>query len=370
MFRLAVKNYYSNIGYNFLIIIQMVIVLTVLNIHFLGASDTYLSVENIEFENERLYYLSSVLSGEDFQDEGKTDELKPIEKIVGKEKVGYLKINDTLVNDKNIACKTIYLNPVMEKIKYRLKSGEWFHGEKKSVILGGEIAKHYKTGDKIMIEKQDGETYTTNVIGKMKEPAKVLLLDCSASDLQEMLIKRNSIILTNDEEIVSGYGEEMSYVSVTAELDFASEKRQLKELEKYCCADNLSELKQEAMQNVKNELAESVAEDTVMILIAFLSVAINIFLFIQKNKKAIGIYTVLGMEKRDIYGMVCLQSVINISIADFVILLLYQYKSFRHDMLGEYHLSVHNFIVTVIFIMMYLLVTAATLGMTLRKKGR
>lgn len=128
-------------------------------------------------------------------------------------------------------------------------------------------------------------------------------------------------------------------------------------------------LKQEAMQNVKNELAESVTEDTVMILIAFLSVAINIFLFIKKNKKAIGIYKVLGMEKKEIYGMVCLQSVINISIAGFVILLLYQYKSFRHDMLGEYHLSIHNFIVTVIFIMIYLLVAAVVLKMTLRKEG-
>ena len=98
----------------------------------------------------------------------------------------------------------------------------------------------------------------------------------------------------------------------------------------------------------------------VLVGIAFFSVAIQIFLYLKKNRKELVIYHILGISQMGSYGILFFQYICNMVVAFFVLYLLYDSTGILvMEGLQWWHQSMQweNWAITFGFFAIYMLVT-------------
>lgn len=352
MLRLIFKNYILHLPYSLLLIVQMVIVVFLLNVSFVLLDNENKALNNISFEED--FYVVRV------NDNGQR-KLEELQKIVGQENVGYMERNGEICVDERDSAESpgvYYLSPLMKRVTYKLSKGTWFTGAENEVILGGAIGAEYKVGDEITISEEGGEEKKATVVGILASPA--LVLDFSGMDIEDglydMFFQQRNVCLTNGVELVSGAGGKIQSSDYLIKI---SNKKDLEKIQEKYYAVSMQKLFEKSKKQAQKYTAEETMELIVLITIAFVSVAIQIYLYLKKNKKEYMLYRMLGMSRVGIYGMLFCQHLCNMAIAFFFLYLIYDRKGIlQMDGVNWYQsMSLGNWFVTILFFVCYMLVT-------------
>lgn len=351
MIRLAIKNYILHIPYSILLIIQLVVVIFIMNVTFVIQDTENKALDNISV-NEDFY----LLRGRKINYET----IEELENVVGKGNVGYLGYRGGIEFDDNDDINSpaiYYLSPLMEKVTYQLSDGSWFTGAENEVILGGEIGAKYKVGDIITLHAQE-ETNKVKVVGILKAPAKVL--DFSGMDMEDglydMFREQKNVCLTTTKELVHGYGGGIQGSDCMVQI---TDESQLQILREKYYIKSMSVMYKISKEEARQYTNERLFEIGILLGIALFSVAIQIFLYLKKNRKELEIYHMLGMSRIGNYGILFFQYLCNMLITFVVLYLLYDSTGVLVMEGLQWHQSMQweNWAITVGFFVIYMLVT-------------
>lgn len=364
MIRLAIKNYVLHIPYSVLLIIQMVVVIFIMNVTFVIQDTQNKALDNISFEEDFYFLRGRKIDYETIEE---------IEKVVGKGNVGYLGHRGGIEFDDNDDLNSpaiYYLSPFMEKVTYQLSDGNWFTGAKNEVILGGEIGAKYDVGDTITLHTQE-ETKEVKVVGILKAPARVL--DFSGMDMEyglyNMFFEQKNVCLTTTKELVNGYGGGIQGSDCMVRI---TDKSQLKILQKKYYIKSVSAMYKISKEEARQYTSEQLFKIGILVGIAFSSVAIQIFLYLKKNKKELKIYHMLGISRMGNYGILFFQYLCNMFVAFLVLYLLYDSTGVLVMEGLQWHQSMQweNWAITFGFFMIYMLVTGIVYAIFSQKQER
>lgn len=358
MIHLAIKNYILHIPYSIVLIIQMVIVVFIMNITFVIQDTQNKVLDNISFEDD--FYLLRARKID-------YEKVKEIEKIVGKGNVGYLGKRGGIEFDENDDVNSpavYYISPLMEKVTYQLSAGRWFSGAANEIILGGEIGAKYKVGDIITLHMEE-ETKEVTVVGILRSPA--LVLDFSGMELEgglyDMFFQQKNVCLTNTWELVEGHRGGIQGVDCMVRI---INQEQLKKLQGKYLVKSLKSMYKESKEEARRYTHEQLLEISVLVGIAFLSVAIQIFLYLKKNKRELGTYRILGMSSLGNYGIVFFQYLCNMFLAFLILYILYDSTGVLAMEGLQWYQSMQweNWTITGMFFVVYMLVTGLVYTLT------
>ncbi len=278
--------------------------------------------------------------------------------------VGY-QINESFLSGENedLIVNGFVLNHDMLRIKYPLRSGEWFDDSSFSetqVILGGEIADLYKTGEIITLHKleviEGSLQYvpiTAKVIGKMYDPAFAINLNFSSNrpDYINMFEPYQNIILTNDPALISK--EDIRY-PVMSLLVFADPDADLfhvrQELSAFGQPFDFVEVDEFYREGISSRLARQLPTVGIMIFGILFGIMGITYLGIYENMKTLSIYYLYGMSRRECAFVNVLLNTVMLILSLGVSVLLY-FVPFVHDNLFERALfGVQNYIFSLAFI--------------------
>ena len=199
MLRISGKMYLQNFPYALLLAVQLILVSFILNISFVMTKSDCQMLDNINIPKGAFYFATSK--------EKKGVDLDKIKVLLGEEQVGYIARNGNKCVDEKDTIQSpgvVYLGGALTKISYELSKGKWFGEAKHEVILGGDIALDYKIGDTIIISEGNMKDEAV-VIGILKSPAREPNFDtANIENFNELLWKKDSVLLTNDKDLVQG----------------------------------------------------------------------------------------------------------------------------------------------------------------------
>lgn len=319
-----------------------------------------------EFSPETTFFLSGVVTNnvegrnpEEF--EHLVEKIRLVDGIFG---VGY-QINESFLSGENedLIVSGFVLNYDMLRIKYPLRSGEWFGDSSFSetqVILGGEIADLYKTGEIITLHKLeviDGSLryipVTAKVIGKMHDPAFAVNLNFSSNrpDYINMFEPYQNIILTNDLALISK--EDIRY-PVMSLLVFADPDADLfhvrQELSAFGQPFDFVEVDEFYQEGISLRLARQLPTVGIMIFGILFGIMGITYLGIYQNMKTLSIYYLYGMSRRECALVNVLLNTVMLVISLGISALLY-FVPFVHNNLFERALiGVQNYLFSLAFI--------------------
>lgn len=393
MLKIIGKLYIQNIPYALLLSVQLVIVSFIFDISFVMTAADRQVLRNVNIPEGEFYFATGK--------ETEGVDLEKLSALLGEDKVGYIERNGNKSVGKADAIKSpgvVYLGGALSKISYELSAGTWFTGAEHEVILGGDIASDYKVGDTLVISEDDicetdmreentaereiekgnikeaGAGEEAVVVGILKSPAREPNMDTTCIDnFSELLWEKERILLTNDEHLVQGAGSgyKVETGSCLLDLSEASDRTKVqikKEYEICPVQKTLNHAKKE--QNVRT-MKETVRL-SILLGIAFVSVAIQVFLYVRKYKKELDIFRMLGMSWGSIYGMTLFGHICNICMGALGMYLLFQSKGILagFGFVPDAELMKTGWYATGIFFAVYLLVTALIFGWTVHEEER
>ncbi len=312
-------------------------------------------------DKDRTFFLSSAVDNHvAFADsEGFYRLAEEISAISGVSGVGYQMEESFLAgkNDDTIV-RGLILSGDMAKIQYPLSQGRWFGsgddaGGQTQVILGGEIAGFYETGEVATLYRltvtDEGMQYVpveARVIGKMRAPAFALSLNYASTQptYTDMFEPYHSLILTDDLSLICTDDVRFPMLSL---LVFAERRADLQavreELRRYGQPFDFNEVDQFYDAAISFRLANQLPTTGVMILGILFGVAGITYLGVYQNMKSIAVYHLCGMSRKGCaYINVALNAAMMVVSLLFAFLLYcvpsVQDYLFRRTMFGTYNL--------------------------------
>lgn len=316
MLRLAIKNYIINIPYAILLVLQMIIVLYAVNNTLIEMIHENKVLGNITFEENLFFIDGNGQTGKRF--------IEDVTKIVGENCVGYMyKNGEVTVDEKDVICTPPleYLNTTMEKIHYVLKEGQWFSDKENEVIIGGEIAQEYHSGDEITLKKDKKEKKVI-VVGILREPGKVVHL--TGSDGENLFSSMNqgkSVMLTNSKQLLAWTGKESSVEADKLVVDVENQDC-LQILKKKYRVTSLEKAKSNGKKEIIKNTVGNILYMSILVGIALFSVCIQIYIYLRRNKEEYQIYRMLGLGRIGILQIWCMQHIINLGIVMIILYIL------------------------------------------------
>ena len=308
------------------------------------------------FSPEITFFLSGAITNN--VEVGKTEEfehlVEEIRLVEGVSGVGY-QISESFLSGENedLIVNGFVLNHDMLGIKYPLRSGEWFDdlsSPETQVILGGEIADLYKTGEIITLHKLEvigGSLQyvpiTAKVIGKMHDPAFVVNLNFSSNrpDYINMFESYQNIILTNDPALIAK--EDIRY-PVMSLLVFADPDADLSHVRQELSAFG------QPFDFFEVRLARQLPTVGIMIFGILFGIMGITYLGIYQNMKTLSIYYLHGMSRRECALVNVLLNTVMLVISLGISALLY-FVPFVHNNLFERALiGIQNYLFSLAFI--------------------
>lgn len=358
--------YVQNMPVAMFLAAQLILVSFIFNISFVLTSADIQMLRNIKVTEKSLYYATCK--------ERLDVDIEKLENILGKECVGYIERNGKKSVDGMDSLDSpgmVYLGGVAQKISYKLSSGRWFSNAAHEVILGGESARKYKVGDELIISEENIKEKAV-VVGILKEPVKEPSFASTDIDsLDGLFWDRRSVMLTNDKKLVQSIGDMDILQRKSCLLDLANASKKVvaeikKDYEIYSVQDVLKHAKEQQKQRTIKETFRLFC----MIAIAFVSVAIHIFLYVCKYKKELKVFRMLGMSWKRIYGMTLFGHICNVGIGALGTYIIFQNKGIlaRFDLEPYAGLMRLGWYVTIAFFMVYLLNTAIVFGCVVQKE--
>lgn len=368
MLRIIGKIYLQNFPHSILLSVQLVLVSFIFNISFVMTTSDWQMLKNVNIPEGALYFATGK--------EMECVDLEKLKKLLGEERVGYIERNGNKCVDGADVIKSpgvVYLGGALTKISYELSEGQWFGGTKHEVILGGDIASDYKVGDTLVISEGNVNEEAV-VVGILKSPAREPNFDTTDIDsFSALLWEKDSVLLTNDEDLVQGESISYKVQQQSCLLDLSNTPKQIiaqiKEDYEIC-------LVQDALAHAKSEQKVRTAKETVrltiLVAIAFVSVAIQIFLYVRKHKKELNIFRMLGMSWCGIYGITMFGHICNIGIGALGMYILFQSKGIlaSFGFSADAGLTRSGWYATAIFFAVYLVSTALVFGWVVCKEEK
>ena len=186
------KEYLACIKNNFFIIVQICLALVLINLQvgYITKMVERLS-GSIEDADKDTYFFQYAMAASgmwDIEDRDYAAACKKIKSLSGIEDIGEIFDPSVSVEEEGITLNAMD-SLVTAAVTYRMEEGRWLtegdrSGEKVYAVLGGEIAKRHKIGDRISVELLSGVNYEVEVIGKLSE-------NCRTVDLHVLMAGQN-----------------------------------------------------------------------------------------------------------------------------------------------------------------------------------
>lgn len=351
-----------NLFSNLFFIVQCTLVLllansTLSNILYGGYVGRYYT----DFDKDRTFFLSSAVSNHvEFGDsDGFYELVKEISSIKGVSGVGF-QIEEAFLAGRNedVMVPAFILSKDMAEIPYPLSEGQWFGDIDSSsgqtqVILGGEIADFYKTGEIITLHRrtatEEGMRYVpieARVIGKMRAPIFALSLNFASTqpEYTNLFEPYQNLILTDDVSLICPDDIRFPLMSllVFAEPD-ADVQAVKQELRSYGQPFDFHEIDGFYSAGVAFRLANQLPTTGIMVLGILFGVIGITYLGIYQNMKSLSVYHLYGMSRKGCAYMNAVLNAAMLAVSLLFAVLLYfvpkvQDYLFRRAMFGTYNL--------------------------------
>lgn len=357
MLRLTVKNYMLHLKYSVLLILQMIIVLFIMDQTFIEMVNQIKTLDNITFEKNLYFVENTVRPEQQF--------LEDVTEIVGKSHVGYMyRIGTIGIEEKNeLEVPPLeYINSTMENIHYALKEGKNFSNKENEVILGGKIAVLYDAGDEIVLTR-NGKKKKVVVTGILKSPGKcVHLTENSAENLFSCVNKGQSVMLTNSKELLEWASSDSVLEADTLVVDMSDKKSNISKLQKKYNVISLEKAKSNGKKEIIKNTAGNVLYMCVLLGIALVSVSIQIYMYLRRNKEEYQLYRMLGLGRVGIFVIWCTQHIVNLGIVAIVLYVISELTEKSSYMTGTVNWT--KLIFYVLYCLLYLTVTILVFKVT------
>lgn len=251
--------------------------------------------------------------------------LKKLSQSQGVNKIGFEKMNSNFKieqhNSLNLTC--VYISPYMKQIRYALSAGKWFDSKSKSqdVVIGGTLNRLYNVGDTLSIEKENGSVLNLHVIGELKSPSKVMLLNSGGSPMTfETALNDtlDNIIITTNLDVIDDNSTNYCMCSVVLDInpEFVSSFRNHLSLN-----ENITSFS-DIYRNSKKDSKHNLIHSNVFMLLLFGELLLIMFnetyLHIKNSYGEISVYNMLGMNYSAISIYVLIPQICNLITASFI----------------------------------------------------
>lgn len=365
--KLLFLQFRQNIVLNSFFIVECVLVFLVVNSSISTLLyDGYLG-KYAKFPPETTFFLSGAVTN--YVEHGNEGEflrlVEEIRALPGVSGVGYSMSESFLSGEhEDLIVNGFVLNNDILQVKYPLRSGRWFDGGtsgETQVILGGEIADLYKTGENITLRKLEvaGGTLqyipvTAKVIGKMREPAFMVNLNFSSNrpDYINLFEPYQNIILTDDLALVSA--EDVRYPAMSL-LVFAAPDADLSNIRQELAAFgqpfDFVEVDGFYQEGIASRLARQLPAVGAMVVGILFGVMGITYLGTYQNMKTLSIYYLYGMSRRECARQNVLLHAMMLFGSLGISLLLYFVPFVRDALFRRALIGTQNFIFSTAFVL-------------------
>lgn len=360
--RLLAAQFRLNIFSNLFFVIQCIMVFLLVNstlsdILYGGYVGRYYT----NLDKDRTIFLSSAVKNhvQHGDSEGFFELVEGISDISGVSGVGY-QMEEAFLAGRNedVIVQALVLSEDMTGIRYPLSQGRWFDGAGASggqtqVILGGEIARLYETGEIItlyrLMRTDSGLQYVpveARVIGKMRAPSFALDLNFASTQPEyvNMFVPYSSLVLTDDQSLISPDDVRFPMLSLLVFIRQDADVQAVKEeLRRYGQPFDFHEVDGFYNAGVSHRLANQLPTTGIMVLGILFGVIGITYLGIYQNMRSISVYYLCGMSRRRCAYMNAALNAAMLAVSLFCAVLLYfvpavQDYLFRRAMFGAYNL--------------------------------
>lgn len=322
---------------------------------------SYEDIFVIEDLDEFYYYSSEVDLSNNFY-----KELEKIKSMYPNAEVGYY-LESTAKTEDGREISVIYLNPVLQKISYKLCDGIWL-SDVSEVVIGKSFIGKSKVGEKVEVKNSSGKILKKEIVGCMKNS---YVMEFSISSM-EMTIpflvrEKENICLTIDKEILDF--DNIKYPRLGVVLKIADEyKDSIKQDKKLCCFTDI-------IKNTKKECYSKIGRsNTLQILLAvstFMNITILGIYNMDTRREFLRLVYVCGLEKWKIFFLEEMQILTDYIIALFTTFLckcIIPDQDIRRMFLKKYVINFMEF--QVIFVLIVIIIYGISLHSRLKKITR
>ncbi len=319
-----------------------------------------------EFAPDTTFFLSGAVThnvkpGDRREFEQLVEEIRSVDGVSG---VGY-QMSESFLSGENedLVVNGFVLNGDMLQIKYPLRSGEWFGGLSSSetqVILGGEIAAQYKTGEIITLHKLDVIQgipqyipVTARVIGIMRDPVFAVNLNFSSNrpGYINMFEPYQNIVITNDLALVSK--DDIRYPLMSL-LVFAGSDADLSQVRQKLAAFgqpfDFHEVDGFYREGIALRLARQLPTVGIMIFGILFGIMGITYLGTYQNMKTLSVYYLYGMSRRECAMVNVLLNAVMLILSFGVSALLYFVPFVYENLFRRALFGAQNYIFSLAFI--------------------
>lgn len=258
--------------------------------------------------------VSSYVQGDDEEDFYELiSELKKIDYV---EDIGFTKQTSAILDNDKHSTILLSIDKTYGAWKYRLSKGNWFDfdSDETQFILGGNAKRNRNIGDvinlKIPIEDDDHrivfEDHTGVIVGFLPEKAYTVDLNYASSDpeFDDMLTSHDSVILTNNSEILNGKNCIYPNVSLLIRVVEGEEANAKQSLEKYGDVVSLAEIRKNSLDGFYKEIWQMLFPNLMMLIVVIYGIAGTTYIYIFCSWKALTVYEMCGQSKKDRINMI------------------------------------------------------------------
>lgn len=317
------KEYIRGWKKNLFLVIQMMIMLFFVNSEVASLEQQYSYLTYVTGTDNSLYFYENAMGTltDDWGYEGFRHAVDKLEELDGFEEIAYqARVNCTVEGytreDSLDDVSYIHLSPAFWKgLKYRLEDGRWFCGqdagdEVLQVIIGGGLAKKYKTGDMLTLDYGKGEGKKALVIGSLGFDFYMLGdsgFGISERDLSSYVSLGEDVILSNDMEWFSRFQEQAVYPALSIMVKIR-EGADLSEYERYGVLTSFRQVMENTRERCRNFIWDAVCGEAVWIFVVVFGVFGVSYATAKSMRYTWGIYSLLGMTGNQLLGRLMLQN--------------------------------------------------------------
>ena len=251
---------------------------------------------------------------------------------------------------------------VTAAVTYRMEEGRWLtesdrDGEEIHVVLGGEIAKRHKIGDRISVELEHGLNYEMEVVGKLPENCWLVDMNTLTADqrIDSFMQPDNNDIYVNHEKVFSyakagGFGRSNANCIVKLQKD--ADKEYLSDYGKLV---SFKEMEQDTEKELHDYVKEIVEENMMWVVVIVFGIIATSYLMGKKRRYVWGIYLLLGEKPEQLLKMLMKNNAINYIIG--VIAGLFIYQIYPRDEISPTGIGRYHIIVDAVFILIMLIIS-------------
>ncbi len=370
-----IKEYLACIKNNLFIIVQICLALVLINLQ-VGYTTKMVErlVGSIEDSDKDTYFFQYAMAASgmwDIEDHDYAAACEKIKSLSGIEDIG--EIFDVSVSVGVESAKKAYedewirLN-VMDSIvtaavTYRIEEGRWLteddrDGEEIHAVLGGEIAKRHKIGDRIFVELEPGVSYEVKVIGILSGGCRTIDLHClmASQNVDSFMQQADNDIFVNHKRVFkaakdSGFGYPNAHCIVKLQKD--ADKEYLSDYGKLV---SFEEMKQETEKELYDFTKKAIEESIIWVIVIIFGIIATSYLMGKKRRYVWGIYLLLGEKPGKLLKMHMINNLINY-VTGVILSLLIVHQIYLRDEMLPAGISRYHIIVDAVFILVMLIIS-------------